>query len=87
MFTDKKMMLNKTRKSTLGEVHHNLEEIDCPPETSNSTKFSIYDLKTVKKDILTIFDAAQFGDAKAIMRYSKTKHFDVDAKVSQISFY
>ncbi|KAG0562628.1 hypothetical protein KC19_9G160900 [Ceratodon purpureus] len=75
-----KMMLNKTRTSTLGAVHHNLEEIDCPPETSNSTKFSIYDLKSVKKDILTIFDAAQYGDAKAIMRFSKVKHFDVDAK-------
>lgn len=79
------MMLNKTRTSTLGAVHHNLEEIDCPPETSNSTKFSIYDLKSVKKDIQTIFDAAQYGDARAIMRFSKVKHFDVDAKVSLLS--
>ena len=76
--------INRTRTSTLGEVHHNLEEIDCPPENSNSTKFSIYDLNTVKKDILTIFDAAQYGDARAIMRFSKVKHFDVDAKVSNI---
>lgn len=76
-----------TRPSTLGANHHTLEDIDCPPETSNSTKFSIYDLKSVKKDILTIFDAAQYGDPRAIMRFSKTKHFDVDAKVRKISLY
>lgn len=76
-----------TRPATLGASHNILEDIDCPPETSNSTKFSIYELKNVKKDIQTIFDAAQYGDARAIMRFSKTKHFDVDAKVNKLSSY
>jgi len=76
-----------TRPSTLGASHNILEDIDCPPETSNSTKFSIYELKNVKKDILTIFDAAQYGDSHAIMRFSKIKHFDVDAKVSKKSIH
>lgn len=74
-----------TRPATLGASHTHLEDIDCPPETSNSTKFSIYELKNVKKDILTIFDAAQYGDPRAIMRFSKIKHFDVDAKVREVT--
>ncbi|XP_073395153.1 uncharacterized protein [Physcomitrium patens] len=71
---------NQTRTSTLGETYNILENIEYPPENSNTTKFSIYDLHSVKKDIVTIFDAAQHGDSKAIMRFSKVKHFDVDAK-------
>jgi hypothetical protein len=47
----------------------------------SSSHFSVYDLRTVNTDILTAFDAAEHGDSRAIMRFSKAKTFDVDAKV------
>ncbi|CAK9269248.1 unnamed protein product [Sphagnum jensenii] len=46
----------------------------------SSSHFSVYDLRTVNTDILTTFDAAEHGDSRAIMRFSKAKTFDVDAK-------
>lgn len=57
-----------------------VEGLGSPPETSN-LRFSIYDLRSVKKDIANVFDAAEHGDSRAIMKFSKAKHFNVDAKV------
>lgn len=57
-----------------------VEGLGSPPETSN-LRFSIYDLRSVKKDIANVFDAAEHGDSRAIMKFSKAKNFNVDAKV------
>ncbi|KAL3692651.1 hypothetical protein R1sor_006302 [Riccia sorocarpa] len=62
----------------LATRHMSLEK----PETAEAptNRFSIYDLKAVKREILTVFDAAENGDNRAITKFSKVKNFDVDAK-------
>lgn len=63
--------------------HLSLEKPDSVEAPQN--RFSIYDLKAVKREILTVFDAAENGDNRAITKFSKVKNFDVDAKVSSFS--
>ncbi|KAG6551405.1 hypothetical protein Mapa_007051 [Marchantia paleacea] len=58
--------------------HLSLEKPDSVEVPQN--RFSIYDLKAVKREILTVFDAAENGDNRAITKFSKVKNFDVDAK-------
>jgi len=61
------------------QLNENVANVARP----SSSHFSVYDLRTVNTDILTTFDAAEHGDSRAIMRFSKAKTFNVDAKCVQ----
>ncbi|CAM6110079.1 unnamed protein product [Calypogeia fissa] len=65
-----------TRKTSL-ENKNESPGYDSLPQ---SNRYTIYDLKSVKREILTVFDAAENGDNRAITKFSKIKNFDVDAK-------
>lgn len=69
--------ITQTRK-TIPESRNESAGYDSGPQ---GNKYTIYDLKTVKREILTVFDAAENGDNRAITKFSKIKNFDVDAKV------
>ena len=45
-----------------------------------SNKFAIYDLPSNQRESLTVFDAAERGDVKVLMKLSKMKGFDVNSK-------
>ncbi|KAL2635211.1 hypothetical protein R1flu_006690 [Riccia fluitans] len=64
--------------AVLATRHMSLEKSESTEVPTN--RFSIYDLKAVKREILTVFDAAENGDNRAITKFSKVKNFDVDAK-------
>ncbi|KAJ7568440.1 hypothetical protein O6H91_01G033000 [Diphasiastrum complanatum] len=43
-------------------------------------QYAIYEVEGLKQKITNIFDACEVGDHRALMRYAKTKDFEIDAK-------